>query len=173
MFYFSIFGQEFYKKNYYHFWNQLSQICVFAKFHEKTKTPKFLTKNAWHRYFWAGICKKILSYVKSVPSNLSNDKIFWKRKMPKLGTKNAVFGFFGGRILKNNCHVCYQHLQIFLIAKFFQKRPKFVSKNALFGNILAGILKHYCRIWNQHPQICLFAKFHEKTKMPKLETKNA
>ena len=66
--------------------------------------------------------------------------------MSKFGTKSAVFGYFWRKILNNNCHICYQHPEIFLIAKFLEKRSKFVSKNALFGNILAGSLKHYCDI---------------------------
>ena len=28
-----------------------------------------------------------------------------KMKMPKFGTKNALFGYFGARVLKNYCHI--------------------------------------------------------------------
>ena len=41
--------------------------------------------------------------------------------MPKFGTKNALYGYFWARILKNYCHNCYQHPQIYLIAKFCEK----------------------------------------------------
>ena len=34
-----------------------SQICLTAKFREKMETPKFTTKNALFRYFWAIILK--------------------------------------------------------------------------------------------------------------------
>ena len=34
------------KKCYCRIWNQHLQICLYAKFHEKTKMPKFGTKNA-------------------------------------------------------------------------------------------------------------------------------
>ena len=40
------------KKVYCHIWNQHPQICLFAKLLEKTKMPKFGTKNAWFGYFW-------------------------------------------------------------------------------------------------------------------------
>ena len=129
-------------KQYYHIWNQHPRICLIAKFREKTKIPKF-------------------------------------------GTKNALFGYFWARILKNYCHIWNQHLRISVIAKFCEetKMPKFGTKNDLLGIfdqecviwVFLGknVLKNYCHIWNQHPQICLFAKFHEKTKMPKFGTKNA
>ena len=41
--YLGIFGQDF-QKNYCHIWNQHLQICVFAKFHEKTKCLNLGTK---------------------------------------------------------------------------------------------------------------------------------
>ena len=54
--------------------------------------------------------------------------------MPKLGTKNALFGYFGARTLGNYCHISNHHLRIFLIAKFCEvtKILKFGTKNALF-----------------------------------------
>ena len=33
-------------------------------------------------------------------------------KMLKFGTKNALFGFFWARMLKNYCHICNQHPKI-------------------------------------------------------------
>ena len=55
--------------------------------------------------------------------------------MSKFGTKNALFGYFWARILKNYFHISNQHPQICLIAKFLEKvkMPKFGTKNALFG----------------------------------------
>ena len=38
--------------------------------------------------------KTIVSYLKSAPSNLSNGKISWDKKMPKFRTKNSL-GIFG------------------------------------------------------------------------------
>ena len=39
------------------------------------KTPKFETKNTVFGYFWVRISKKLLSYMKSAPSNLPNGKV--------------------------------------------------------------------------------------------------
>ena len=41
--------------------------------------------------------------------------------MPKFGTKNALFGCFWARILKNYFHIWNQPLQICLLAKFWEK----------------------------------------------------
>ena len=73
--------------------------------------PKFGTKNAILGYFspkmlYFGIVeqefkKKLFSYLKSASLNLSIGKISQKKKkMPKYGTKNTLFGYFWGRILK-------------------------------------------------------------------------
>ena len=89
--------------------------------------------------------------------------------------KNALFGYFWARILKNYCQVCNQHFRICLIAKFCEETkmqnlgPK-MPYLVVFGLEFQKKLLSY---WNPHPQICLFAKFHEKTKMPKFWTKNA
>ena len=48
--YLDIFGLEF-KKNYCNISNQHPQICQIAKFCEKTKMPKFGTKNALFGFF--------------------------------------------------------------------------------------------------------------------------
>ena len=65
--------------------NSLEFVEFVAKFCEKTKILKlwvFLTKNAFLGYFWARIKKKLLSYLKSTPSNFSNSKISRKNKNP-------------------------------------------------------------------------------------------
>ena len=52
------------------------------------KMPKFGTKNAFFGYFWAGILKKLLSYLKSASSHLSICKIPRKKqKCLNLGPK--------------------------------------------------------------------------------------
>ena len=75
--YFGIFGLEF-SKNYCHIRNQHPQIRIIAKFCEIMKMAKFGAKNALLRYFWARVFKKLLSYWKSLPSNLSISKILRK-----------------------------------------------------------------------------------------------
>ena len=76
---FTYFGARIWKYNC-HIWNHLLRICLLAKFCEIIKIPKFRTKNVLYGYFWARIFKKLLSYLKSVPSNLSNRKFEWKNQ---------------------------------------------------------------------------------------------
>ena len=105
---------------------------------------KFGTKNALFWYFWARILKKLLPYLKSVPSNLSHCKILQKNpKIFKFETKNALFWYFWARILKTYCHIWNQCPRICLIAKYRKKTkmPKFGAKNALFGYFWARIWK--------------------------------
>ena len=65
-------------KNYYYVWNQHPPICQIEKFREKTKMPKFGNKNIV--YFGTRIWKRLMSYLISTPSNLSNFGISWKDK---------------------------------------------------------------------------------------------
>ena len=60
---------------------------------------------------------------------------FWEEtKMPKFGTKNALFEYFWAGIRRQYCHIWNLHLPICLFAKIFEimKMPKFATKNALF-----------------------------------------
>ena len=65
--------------------------------------------------------KIILSYLKSVPSNLSSCKFCARTEMSKYGTKHPLFGYFWSGILKNYCHILYRRCQIYAIAKFNKK----------------------------------------------------
>ena len=64
----------------------------------------------------------------------------WKKppKMPKSGTKNALFGYFRARIWKTYyCHIRNQHPQI------YQKKTelsKFETNNPLFGYFWASVI---------------------------------
>ena len=51
-----VFVQDF-LESYSHIWNQHPEMCLFAKFHEKTKILNFWTESVWFEYFWAGIWK--------------------------------------------------------------------------------------------------------------------
>ena len=64
-------------------------------------------------------------------------------KMPKFGTKNALFGYSWAEICKQNNYILEQHRQICLIAKFCEimKMPKFVTKNVLERYFRARISK--------------------------------
>ena len=104
--------------------------------------------------------------------------------MVKIGIKNALFGYFCARFLKNYCHIWNQTPQINQIAKFHKKMKiaKFGTKYVLLSIfdqecliwLFYGqnFLKNFCHIWNQHLHICIFAKFCEKTKMSKFGSKN-
>ena len=65
--------------------------------------PTFGSKNALFKYFGLAFEKKLLSYLKSAPSNLSHCKILQKKEKPKLGTKNALFRYFWAKTLKSCC----------------------------------------------------------------------
>ena len=69
-------------KQFCHIWYQHPRIFLLAKFCEKTKMPKFGTKNALFclMYFWARILEKKISYLKSAPLSFSNCKILWNKK---------------------------------------------------------------------------------------------
>ena len=78
-------------ENYCHIWYQHLRINVIATFFEETKITKFGTKNAlldiidqefliWV-FLGKNFLKKLLSYLKSAPSNLSIWKILRKNKI--------------------------------------------------------------------------------------------
>ena len=125
----------------------------------------FLTKNALFGYFWARILKKLLSYLKSAPSNLSICKISRKNKNAYIWDQICLFCVFLGWNLKtilsylksapSNLSKCKIHETM--------QRPKFESKNTWFGYFWVRIWKNYRDIQNQHRRICLIAKFCEKT----------
>ena len=73
--------------------------------------------------------------------------------MPKCGTKNALFGYFGARILESYSHIWNQHLWTSIIVKFCEetKMPKFETKNALFGHF-----------WPKMPYLGIFGLDFEK-----------
>ena len=55
--------------------------------------------------FGLEIKKKLLSYLKSAPLNLSNCKVSRNNaKMPEFGTKMPYLGIFGQEFSKNYCH---------------------------------------------------------------------
>ena len=64
--------------------------------------------------------------------------------MSRFGTKNALFGYFGARILKK-----------------------------ILSHLKFGVWKQYCHIWNQHPRIVLIGKFREIMKMLMFGNENA
>ena len=157
-------------KNYCHISNQRPPNCLNAKFGVKIRI-KFGIKNVFFgcfgKQFWKTIVIIKISALKfAVLQNLEQ-----KRKILKIGTKNARFPYFGTGTSKYYCHMwkfsscCKVWWKIKIL--------KFGSKNAGFGYFWTGSWKLNCHIWNQHPRICLILKLCEKTKMPKFGTRNA
>ena len=95
------------------------------------KMPKSGTKNALYEYFWARILKKLLSYLKSAPTNVSICKISRKMKIPKFRTKMEWFMYFWAGTLKEYCHIWNQHPRICLIAKFCEKNCLILGQKCL------------------------------------------
>ena len=114
-----------------------------------------------------------MSYFKWAHSNRWNYKIFWKKKLTKFATKNALIGYFWARLLKKLLSHLKEQPQIFQIGNFRKKwkMSKFGTKNVWLGYSWAIILKKYCHILNQHPRICQIVKFCKKTRMRNLVAK--
>ena len=86
--YLGVFGQEFWKY-FCHIWNKHPPICLIVKFCEKQEYLILGSKMPYLGIFdqkcliWVSLgknFKKLLSYLKSAPSNLSNCKILRKNK---------------------------------------------------------------------------------------------
>ena len=131
-------------KYYCHVSNQRPRICLVAKFVAKIKILKFRSKNA---LFWDTIWKKLLSYLKSAPSNFSNCKFGEKKNW---GPKMCDSSIFLAEIWKKYCHIWNKHPRICLIAKYHEimKMANFGTTSTLFGYFWPRILKNYCHIWN-------------------------
>ena len=118
-----------------------------CKFCEETKMPYLGT---FGQEFWKSYCQIWNQH----PWICLNPKYRELKKMPKFGTKSALFGLFLARILKNYSHIWNQHFRISVVAKFCEEGkclnlgPKmpylgifdgkcliwaFLTKNALFG----------------------------------------
>ena len=91
------------------------------KIHEKTKMPKFGTKNALFGYFWARIFKTFCHIWNQHPRICQIAKFRKKMKMSNFGTKNALFEYFGAGIYRKYCDISNEHSRICLIAKFGEK----------------------------------------------------
>ena len=91
-------------RKYCHICNQRPHICPIGKFRVRIKMPNFGTKNAFIELFLGWSFKKLLSYLKSMPSYF-NVIIFETeefvllqslvQKFKKNVTKSTWFWFFG------------------------------------------------------------------------------
>ena len=137
---------------------------------------KFRTKNALFGHFRDSFFKKVLSYLKSAPLNLSNCKILQeKQKYLNIGPKMPYFIF--GLFLAWNFRKLLWYLKSapsnLSNAEFREKMKILGAKMPYLRIFRQEFSKNYCHIWNQHHWICLNAKFCEKMKMPKFGNKNA
>ena len=187
--YLGIFGQEL-KKNYCHRDHTFIALKKNIQFFHPSLTIHF-PLNFYH--FLLDPPLPHLLDVINVWSRIWNStlqiwlfsKFHGETKMPKFGTKIALFAYFWARILKKDCQIWNQHSQICLFAKSHEiaKMSKFWGKNAWFIYLRTGIwkkapsnlskCKKHCHIWNQHAWICLNVKYCEIMKMPKFGTKSA
>ena len=118
--------------------------------------------------------KKLLSYVKSEPSNLSICKILRKNNNTQIWDQKCLIYVF----LVWNLEIILSYLKSatsnFSNCKILRKKmPKFGTENALFGCFCAEFSKNYCYIWNEYLRIYLIAKFCEEAKTIECGTKNA
>ena len=89
-------------KRYCHIWYQHPRFCVLAKFHEKTKMPKFGTKNLLVCYFWARILKNCCNISNQHPQIGLFAKFHEKQECLNLGQKMPHLGFFGLKCENNS-----------------------------------------------------------------------
>ena len=90
------------------------QIYLLAKFPEKTKMPRFGTKNAWFGHFGAGICKQYCHSWNQHPQICLTATFYQKKqKCLNLGQKAALFVYF------------LSYNQFHNILRFFDVLPNF------------------------------------------------
>ena len=104
-----------------------------AKFEDQN--PLFYQKCLILVFLGWNLKKKKLSYLKSVPSEMSICKFGKKIKLLKCRTKNAWFRYFGTGIWKHYSNIWNPLPLICGIAKFCTKAKmrKFKTENAIFG----------------------------------------
>ena len=82
-------------KKYCHICNQPPPICLTAKLRAKIRFLKFRTKNALFRCFGQQLWKSIVIFEISAFEFALFQSLVQKTKIPKYGTKNVRFWYFG------------------------------------------------------------------------------
>ena len=144
-------------------------------FTKKQKCLNLGQKSLIH-VFWGSKLKLILSYLKSVPSNIASCKISWKNKNAYIFHQKCLILLILGNKFRKPIVIFEISILNFVYLQNFAKKTKIFileTKIAWFGYFWTGIWKQYCNIWDHHPQICQTAKFLWKTKMPQFATNNA
>ena len=118
---FGYFWSGIWKVKHWCIWNQHPQFIPKAEFPAKIKILKFRTNNTYLGKFELKLKKKLLSYLKSAPSNSSNRKLWYKNKNSLIWNHNALLGYFGLKFWKSCCRIWNQDPQICLTAMFGTK----------------------------------------------------
>ena len=123
---------------------------------------KFGTKFALFEYFWARIFKKLFSYLKLAPSNLSICKISQKNNNVLICDEKCLIWVFLGYTFKKILSYLKLALPNLSNCKILQKNPKKHERLNLgpkmpyfiFGYFGARILKNLLSYltWDQHPR---------------------
>ena len=155
------------KKNDF-IWNQYSWIFQISKFCAKVKILEF----GWDQKCLIRVfLQKILSYIKPVPSNFCDCKIWCKKYVLKFGIKNTFLGVMGssfekllwylksGHWILSGCWLSCRNENAYTL-----ERNYFICVFLLWS--IRKLLSYF-----QPSQICLVAKFDAKRKILKLETK--
>ena len=118
---------------------------------------------------------KIISlYLTSAPSNFSNCKISWKKKMPELVNKNALFRYFWVRVLKNYCLIWISTLKIFQLQNFAKEQKCLICDQKCLICFFGGInLKKLFSYLKSAPSNLSHCKILQKSKNSNFRTKNA
>ena len=137
--YLGIFVLQF-NKSYYEVFNQnLWNYRVSSK----AKRKKNLHLKILYLGLWAGLLKKYVHIWNQCPPICLISNFLVKMTMLKLGTKNALFGYFCAAFWNQYCHIW--------------NLPKICQKN--------------CHIWYQRTPICLAAKLAANIKSLNLRPK--
>ena len=104
---------------------QYLRICLIATFREKIKMPKFGTKKASCRSFWAKIWITFVIF-EITSLKLSNCNISQTKKISKFGTKKTLFGHMP--YLKSASWIC--------LVKKFGAKIKFECPDFKYNNII-------------------------------------
>ena len=127
-------------------------------------------------YFWTGSWKLFSHIWNQYRQICLIVKFHEKATTPKLGIKNALFGYFCARISNTFSHIWNQPRQICVIGEFCRKIKilNFVTENDLFGYSCTNILKKplsYTKSATSNLSHCKV--LYKKSKILRFRRKNA
>ena len=118
--------------------------------------------------------KKNFGHIWTQPTQICLISTFYRKiKMPKLGTKNALFGHFWSNNFKSSCHIWNHHPLICLTAKFqSEKKAQFWEQNYLIFVFWGCNLKITLSYFKSVPLNLSYCKILQKKIMPNFGTQN-